>query len=26
MISFYFMGWADIDELEAHIGKLKSHQ
>ena len=26
MISFYFMGWADIDELEAHIGKLKPHK
>jgi len=23
MIRFYFTGWADIDELEAHIAKLK---
>jgi len=26
MISFYFMGWADLDELQAHIGKLKLHE
>lgn len=25
MVSFYFMGWADLDELQAHIGKLKLH-
>lgn len=26
MICFYFMGWADLDELQAHIGKLKLHE
>ena len=24
MIRFYFTGWADLDELEAHIAKLKT--
>jgi IS4 transposase len=24
MIRFYFIGWAEEDELEAHIAKLKS--
>ena len=23
MIRFYFIGWADTDELEAHIAKLQ---
>ena len=24
MIRFYFIGWADADELETHIAKLKN--
>lgn len=25
MLQFYFCGWADLEELEAHIAKLKKH-